>query len=238
VNDVTSYDLRLSEDQLKQLEDAESALKESQHAHERMREVCFSSEWWTGGRPSDPTMWAMDVRKLTDDAGKFVCRCIDVVAIAARSFGAVEPFRESLARMAADVEKRALAIIDPRDRPLLEPHISQVAADRVSKWLTWAERELKPAWMTSSRPEPDDINPDRQATTEVRQTTLGRNIDRLRKECGWSFDGLATATGLDKKLILGHVNEGKGFHPKTLAIYAAAFRKKLGRPVSVAEIEG
>jgi hypothetical protein len=60
-------------------------------------------------------------------------------------------------------------------------------------------------------------------------TALGRNIDRLRKECGWSFDQLAEKTGLDKKLILGHVNDGNGTHPRTVKVYADAFSKELGR---------
>jgi hypothetical protein len=48
---------------------------------------------------------------------------------------------------------------------------------------------------------------------------------------------LADKTGLDKKLILGHVNEGKGARPNTLKIYADAFTKGLNRKVTVAEIE-
>ena len=69
------------------------------------------------------------------------------------------------------------------------------------------------------------------------KSAFGRNVDRLRKECGWSFDDLAKATDLGKKLILGHVNEGKGAHPKTLEIYARTFTEKMGRPVTVAELE-
>jgi hypothetical protein len=69
------------------------------------------------------------------------------------------------------------------------------------------------------------------------KTALARNIDRLRKECGWSFDDLARATELDKKLVLGHVNGGKGTHPKTLERYAQTFAEKLARPVTVAELE-
>ena len=69
-------------------------------------------------------------------------------------------------------------------------------------------------------------------------TPLGRNLDRLRRECGWSFDEMAIATGLDKKLILGHVNKGKNAHPSTLATYARTFTEKLGRPVTVADLEG
>jgi hypothetical protein len=69
------------------------------------------------------------------------------------------------------------------------------------------------------------------------KTRLGRNIDRLRKECGWSFDELANQTKIEKKLTLGHVNDGKGAHPRTLKIYADAFAQELGRPVSIAELE-
>jgi hypothetical protein len=79
---------------------------------------------------------------------------------------------------------------------------------------------------------------DTPGPAKVYPTAVGRNIDRLRKECGWSFDVLAEKTGLDKKLTLGHVNEGKGTRPNTLKIYADAFAKRLNRPVTVAELEG
>jgi hypothetical protein len=69
------------------------------------------------------------------------------------------------------------------------------------------------------------------------KTALGWNIDRLRKECGWSFDQLATKAEIEKKLILGHVNRGKGAHPDTVKKYADAFTKGLGRTVIVAELE-
>jgi hypothetical protein len=69
-------------------------------------------------------------------------------------------------------------------------------------------------------------------------TPLGRNLDRFRRECGWSFDDMAAATEIDKKLILGHVNKGKNAHPKTLATYARTFTEKLGQPVTVAALEG
>jgi hypothetical protein len=77
----------------------------------------------------------------------------------------------------------------------------------------------------------------RDGTTKLNKTVTGSNIDRLRKECGWSFNDLADSTGLDKKLILGHVNAGKGIRPNTLRIYADTFTKQLKRTVSVAELE-
>ena len=81
----------------------------------------------------------------------------------------------------------------------------------------------------------DAIGSDRP--TKIYKTALGRNIDRLRKECGWSFDDFAVATGLDKTLIFGHVNKGKGAHPSTLERYATTFTEKLAREVTVAELE-
>ena len=69
------------------------------------------------------------------------------------------------------------------------------------------------------------------------KTTLGSNIDRLRKECGWTFDQLAAETQLAKTLILGHVNKGKRARPFTLKLYAEAFSRRLHHPITVANLE-
>jgi hypothetical protein len=82
-----------------------------------------------------------------------------------------------------------------------------------------------------------DLQCDNREVTKPYKTALGRNIDRLRKECGWSFDELAVEAKVDKTLILGHVNQAKGMHPGTLAKYAQAFSKRLNRAVTVAELE-
>jgi hypothetical protein len=69
------------------------------------------------------------------------------------------------------------------------------------------------------------------------QTPLGININRLRKECGWSFDELAKQAGVDKSLILRLVNDGKGAHPRTLKLYADAFARELKRSITVPDLE-
>ncbi len=76
-----------------------------------------------------------------------------------------------------------------------------------------------------------------EATAVKIKTILANNIDRLRRECGWSFDVLSAKSGLDKTLILGHVNDGKPARVRTLKTYADTFTKGLNRPVSVAELE-
>ena len=68
------------------------------------------------------------------------------------------------------------------------------------------------------------------APARTYKTVVGRNVDRLRKECGWSFDDLAKRTGIGKSLILGHVNDGKGMHPKTKMTYADAFTRQVVMP--------
>jgi hypothetical protein len=68
-------------------------------------------------------------------------------------------------------------------------------------------------------------------------TALGRNIDRLRSECGWSFDELATKSGLDKKAIMRHVKGGTSAYPRTLKIYADTFTKALNRVVTADELD-
>jgi ribosome-binding protein aMBF1 (putative translation factor) len=68
-------------------------------------------------------------------------------------------------------------------------------------------------------------------------TAIGRNIDRLRKECGWSLDKLAKETGIDKKSILSHVNRGARPIPRILREYAQAFSKELGRRITAPDLE-
>jgi hypothetical protein len=69
------------------------------------------------------------------------------------------------------------------------------------------------------------------------KSALGRNVDRFRKECGWSFDDLSNTTKIDKKTILRHVNDGGSAYPRTVKRYADAFSKRLGRAVSTEELE-
>ena len=66
---------------------------------------------------------------------------------------------------------------------------------------------------------------------------IGQNIDALRLECGWSFDKLAEETGIDKKLILSHVNKGAKPIPRILKEYAQAFSKKLGRNIIAPDLK-
>jgi hypothetical protein len=75
------------------------------------------------------------------------------------------------------------------------------------------------------------------ATGNKPKSPIGRNIDRLRKECGWSFDDLVDKTGIDKKNILAHVNEGRKPRPRTMKEYAQAFSKEQQREITVAELE-
>ena len=68
---------------------------------------------------------------------------------------------------------------------------------------------------------------------KVCRTVLACDIDKYRKECRWSLNTLARETGIDKKLILGHVNKGKGMQMDTVKAYERAFTKKLNRPITL-----
>ena len=67
-------------------------------------------------------------------------------------------------------------------------------------------------------------------------TTVGRNIDRFRKECGWSFEELANETNIDKKDIQRHVNHGQRLYPSTAKKYANAFTRGLRHTVTVEDL--
>jgi hypothetical protein len=78
-----------------------------------------------------------------------------------------------------------------------------------------------------------------RSTGEAGPAGLGKtaiNIDRLRKECGWSLNDCERWTGLDKKLIRGHI-AGKSARLKTLRVYAQAFSRELKRTVTVSDLE-
>ena len=65
------------------------------------------------------------------------------------------------------------------------------------------------------------------------------NLERLRKEAGWSKDKLATETGLDRKEVVHHTTgKTKNPYPKTRLKYAKALSKGLGREVTVEDLDG
>ena len=68
--------------------------------------------------------------------------------------------------------------------------------------------------------------------------SLASNLNRLRLECGWSLDELTQQTGIEKKLVLRHVNQGKKAHPGTLAKYARAFSRQLKRDIHPIDLPG
>jgi hypothetical protein len=71
---------------------------------------------------------------------------------------------------------------------------------------------------------------------ESPKSALGRNIDKYRNECGWSLNQLENVTGIDKKLIMGHI-KGKGAYPSTIKTYADVFSKELGRRITVSDLK-
>jgi len=70
------------------------------------------------------------------------------------------------------------------------------------------------------------------------KTAFGFNIDRLRKECGWSFTSLSTAAGIDKRAILRHIHAGGRAKPRTVQAYADAFSRRLRRVITPEHLQG
>lgn len=69
------------------------------------------------------------------------------------------------------------------------------------------------------------------------ERTRADNLQRLRKDCGWSYEDLALQVDLDKKLVIGHLKHGKGLQPETLGKYARAFSDWLNRKILPADLE-
>ena len=68
-------------------------------------------------------------------------------------------------------------------------------------------------------------------------TPLARNIDRFRKECGWSYEHLAKVIDVNKKTIIAHIKKGSRPRPDTLGTYAQAFSDALKQSITVNQLE-
>jgi len=88
--------------------------------------------------------------------------------------------------------------------------------------------------------QPAEAKPLNNAAKKMR---IGQNIDKLRKECGWSYDMLAEKiVGQDgarnvKNRIMSNAHGRSMPHPKTLREYAQAFSKELKRSITANSLE-
>jgi DNA-binding XRE family transcriptional regulator len=79
-----------------------------------------------------------------------------------------------------------------------------------------------------------------RAVAEVERLTntkqpLARWIIINRSLCGWTYDDLAVAVGVNKRTIFRHLKGAKP-RPDNLLSYAIAFSEKLGREVTIEEV--
>lgn len=75
-------------------------------------------------------------------------------------------------------------------------------------------------------------NPSRRASS-----LTGKNIDKFRKECGWTFEKLAEEVKLEKTSVLSHVNAGARPRPQNMKVYADVFTRRLGKQITVQDLE-
>jgi hypothetical protein len=178
-------------------------------------------------------------------------------AILCRRMEEGEPFRASEWRdLIRDLEHELAT--HPNARPVFvhlwdddspsfydEPEFDLATADAVSG-LAFSSFVRRALLLLSSEAMPTSGIPSAAASVDAASnageivdgaTALGRNLEKLRLECGWSYDEMALQTHFDKKLIIGHISHGRGAHPKTLKIYADTFSVVLHRAVTVQELK-
>jgi DNA-binding XRE family transcriptional regulator len=69
-------------------------------------------------------------------------------------------------------------------------------------------------------------------------SVLSTNLDRFRLECGYTFEDLADAMGVDKKTVIRNIRNGVIPRPDTLQCYAQTFTQKLGKEITVSQLQG
>lgn len=232
---MVAQELKLSEGQRNRLADAERMLDEGRSAHEKMRDLVVTS----GSRDiagEKHFEWISHVTRLQEDFNEYLRIHVDTFAEAAWPLGKINAFKTYMENRASELLRHAVAKVHRQDFFMLnEDTLRPVIRARLDAWVQKAEAEMLPPWMADEQLESEATA--HPPMPPVR-TTLAENIDRCRKECGWSFDELARRTGMDKTSILRHVNEGARPRPANLRLYTEAFSKKLNRPVLVADLEG
>ena len=93
----------------------------------------------------------------------------------------------------------------------------------------------------SAPPASKPRSPEAESTTKrdigCADQGIGANINRLRKDCGWSLDDLAERTGIDKKQVVSHAGSRSKPYPRNLKVYAEAFSKGLNRTITASDLE-
>jgi hypothetical protein len=72
--------------------------------------------------------------------------------------------------------------------------------------------------------------------SKIGKNIIGKNIDRLRLECGWSKNELAIRMNLDREQVRGHLTGKVKPRERALKIYSDMFTSALERKVTVAEL--
>lgn len=232
---MTAQELKLSGSQRKRLADAERKLDEGRSAHEQMREFVFTPGYGDSA-PEKPFEWISHVARLQEDFKEYLRMHVDIFAEAAWPLGRINAFKTYMEDRASELLRHAVSKVHRQDLFMLnEDMLRPVIRTRLAAWIQKAETEMLPPWMDDDESESEAVA---HLPIPLCKTTLADNIDRLRKECGWSFNELARRTGMDKTSILSHINKGTRPHPANLKLYAEAFSKKLNRSVLVADLEG
>lgn len=69
-----------------------------------------------------------------------------------------------------------------------------------------------------------------------KKLSQGEKLDRLRRDCHWSFAKLAASVEIDQKNVIGHIRHSNGITALTLQMYRNAFSKQLKREISIHEL--
>lgn len=100
------------------------------------------------------------------------------------------------------------------------------------------DSSLRPEPLTGA-PTPSNVIPPNSAASGCSQTVslFGTNIRFFRRQCGWTVRDLATAVSISEKQVKRHQAGQCQPRPDTIAEYARAFSEKLGRVLTVADLE-
>lgn len=103
----------------------------------------------------------------------------------------------------------------------------------------WARErwiEVLDAELASRNPAISPESPERESKMGTASRIVA-NINRHRKNCGWSINDLSDKAKIERKLVQAHLHGKHTPNWSTLKKYADAFTEGLGKPVTVEDLE-
>ena len=111
-----------------------------------------------------------------------------------------------------------------------DPIVNAFMDAKAAPFRAWADAEYEKAREAIRQREARPLAP------KPKQETIGEQIKRLREECHWTAEELASKMNLDERTVRRHEGDEVNPYPRTLRGYERVFSKQLDRKIVISKM--